>query len=92
MGFLQIGFTEATLKHSGTVPVFRQLLMIITRSEIMVSKICLTKRDGITSKREKVDFSFKVISLHVCIKTNSNSLYLVVDKTGSKTGFALIAN
>lgn len=65
MGFLQIGFTEATLKHSGTVPVFRQLLMIITRSEIMVSKICLTKRDGITSKREKVDFSFKVISLHV---------------------------
>lgn len=41
--------TENNLKHSGTVPVIRQVLMIITMSEPIVSKICLTNHDGKTS-------------------------------------------
>ena len=75
----------ADLKHSGTMPVVREVFMILAITGTRTSRYCLVRGVGIGSRVQLFEAVFKISSSMLASVTGSKSENLE-PVNGSKTG------
>ena len=84
-GFLSRGLTMADLKQSGTMPVVREVFVILVIAGMRTSRYCLVRGVGIESRLQLVETVFLIRFSMLSSVTSSKSQNLE-PVNGSKTG------